>query len=127
MPESCFPGCSLCCRYVAIPIDEPRDKSTIDQARWMVSHRDVWLTVDGTAEWHVQFLATCEHLDVATSRCGIYADRFDICQAHELKDCEGSLGEGSETILFRSLEEFDAYLAGRRVGVKRKAPRARRS
>lgn len=127
MPESCFPGCSLCCRYVAIPIDEPTDRTAIDQARWMVSHRDVWLTVDGTGKWHVQFLATCEHLDVATSLCGIYTERFEICRAHDVKSCEGSLGEGTEPILFRSLGEFDAYLAARGRPVKPRSPRTRRS
>lgn len=123
MPESCYPGCSLCCRYVAVPIDEPKDQSTVDQARWMVSHRDVWLTVDGTGEWHVQFLTTCEHLDVVTSRCGIYEERFDICRAHDVRSCEGTLGEGSETMLFRSLAEFDTYLTSRGLLPKPRATR----
>ena len=113
MPEGCFPGCSICCRYVAIPIDAPSNRSTIDQARWMISHRDVWLSVDGGGEWHVQFLASCEHLDAETGRCGIYADRFDICRAHQVATCEGTIGEGSEPIFFRSLREFDVYLAER--------------
>jgi Fe-S-cluster containining protein len=116
MPQSCVTGCSLCCRYVAVPIDAPRGKQSIDQARWMVSHRDVWLTVDGAGQWHVQFLATCDHLDVEKSRCGIYADRFDICREHEVESCEATHGEGLEPRLFRTLQEFDAYLAGRGTG-----------
>lgn len=115
MLRSCLTACSLCCRYVAVPIDAPRGKQSIDQARWMVSHKDVWLTVDIAGGWFVQFLSTCENLDVETNRCGIYADRFDICRRHEVTDCEATHGEGSEPMLFRTLPEFEAYLAERRA------------
>jgi Fe-S-cluster containining protein len=88
----------------------------VDQARWMVSHRDVWLSVDASGEWYVQFIAPCDHLDPETNRCRVYQDRFDICRRHEVNTCEATYGEGSEPHLFRNLQELDAYLELRKAG-----------
>lgn len=115
MPSECLPACSLCCRYVAIPIDPPTSRSSIEQMRWMVSHKDVWLYADDEGEWFVQFITPCEELDLVRNRCGIYEDRFSVCRLHGVASCEATLGEGTEARFFRSLREFDAYLESRRA------------
>lgn len=110
MSLTCHNGCSLCCRYVSVEIAKPRSRGSIDQARWLVSHKDVWIFVDSKDRWYAQFSTPCEHLDVLTHRCGIYEDRFQICREYKVQDCEATVGAGTEKRLFRSLEDLDRYL-----------------
>jgi hypothetical protein len=100
----------MCCRYVSVEIQKPKGRGSIDQARWLVSHRDVWIYVDDKDNWYAQFVTPCEQLDLATQMCGIYEDRFQICRDYKVRDCEATLGSGTEHRLFRTLQELDRHL-----------------
>ena len=56
-------GCDKCCRYVALEIDTPEDREDIDQIRWFLVHKNVWIFIDHDDSWNIQFNTPCENLD----------------------------------------------------------------
>lgn len=101
-------GCSLCCRYVALEIDTPEDSEDIDQIRWYVLHKNVWVFIDHDDSWNLQFNTPCEKLD--ENLCSIYEKRPQICRSYSTENCE-RYGEGdSFKVLFRNLEDFEKWL-----------------
>ncbi len=75
-----------CCRYFALPIDEPTSWDDFDHIRWYMFHGRVAIFVDeGT--WYLMVYADCEHLQ-ADYRCGVYQDRPSICRSYTTDNCE---------------------------------------
>lgn len=102
-------GCSKCCRYVTIHIDEPEDKEDWDSIRWYVLHENVIVFLDNEGDWLVEFATPCEKLN-ADGSCSIYKDRPQVCRDYDPDNCENH-GEGeSYTVIFRNLEDVDEYL-----------------
>ena len=101
-------GCDLCCRHVALEIDEPEDKEDFDQIRWFLAHNDVWVFLDHDDSWNVQFNTPCEKLN--DELCSIYEKRPILCRKYSTENCE-KYGEGdSHTKLWKTIEEFDEWL-----------------
>jgi len=102
-------GCTKCCEYVALEIDEPEDKKDFQQIRWFLTHKDVWVFIDHDDSWNIQFNTPCEKL-CEDGWCGIYDKRPGICLEHSSENCD-KWGEGdSFTQLWKSIEEFDEWL-----------------
>ncbi len=87
----CFNCNAICCRYVALPIDEPETKGDFDDIRWYIAHRGVWVFVED-GDWYVCFQSKCKYLD-KNNRCTIYENRPRICRNYKTDSCE-FLGEG---------------------------------
>lgn len=115
-------GCSKCCEYIAMEIDEPEDRKDFQQIRWFLAHKDVWIFLDHDDSWNIQFNTDCEKLEdhevvqgeeakVGIQRwCGIYDGRPDICIDHSSENCD-KWGQGeSFTKIWRTMEEFDEWL-----------------
>ncbi len=91
--EDLEPGESLCdhctakcCRYFALPIDEPTTRPDFDYLRWYLLHEQATVfTEDDT--WYLLVHTKCKHLQ-ADQRCGIYETRPQICRDYTTKDCE---------------------------------------
>ena len=113
---------ALCCRYITIQIEKPTRKVDIDEVRWFLAHKNVEVFIED-GDWYVQVYTDCEHL-TPENRCAIYPRRFDVCRKHSVENCEASEGE-IEAIIFRTTEDFDAYLARRRA--KRKSRKSGKS
>lgn len=103
-------GCSKCCEYVALEIDEPEDKEDFEHIRWYLLHKDVWVFIDHDGSWNIQFNTPClklreDHL------CNYYESRPQICREYSTKNCD-KYGEGdSFKLLFKTIEEFDEWFA----------------
>lgn len=101
-------GCSLCCRYVALEIDKPTTKSDMDQIRWYLIHKNVWVFVDNDNTWNIQFNTPCEKLD--KHLCSIYETRPQICRDYSTENCE-RYGEGDPfKLLFKTEEDLLKWL-----------------
>ena len=92
-PEDLKPGEVLCeyctgkcCRYFALPIETPTDKSDYEYIRWYMIHGEVTLfTEDDT--WYLMVHNECDHL-LPDNRCEIYETRPEICREYTTDDCE---------------------------------------
>ncbi|RMD45516.1 YkgJ family cysteine cluster protein [Candidatus Pacearchaeota archaeon] len=106
-------GCSLCCKYIAIEIDKPENKEDIDQIRWFLLHKNVWVFIDHDNSWNVQFNTPCTKLS-SKGLCTIYRKRPRICKDYSTESCE-KWGEGkSFKVLWKNAEEFEKWLKNKR-------------
>jgi uncharacterized protein len=75
-----------CCRYFALPIDEPSEYTDYEFIRWFLLHEHATVFVeDGT--WYLLVHTKCKHLG-DDNRCGIYATRPQICRDYSTENCE---------------------------------------
>jgi Fe-S-cluster containining protein len=75
-----------CCRYFALPLDEPEDFGELEYLRWYLLHdRASVFTEDGT--WYLLVHTECKHIQ-EDNRCGIYLTRPLICREYTTKECE---------------------------------------
>lgn len=75
-----------CCRYIALPIDEPENWEDYDSIRWYLTHEDISVFIEDGA-WYIMIFRECKHL-LADNRCGIYHDRPQICRDYSTDNCE---------------------------------------
>lgn len=102
-------GCSLCCEYVCVPMDNPTTKTDFDDIIWLLVHKNVWVYLDDKNDWYVQFNTPCKKLKNNKS-CGIYHNRPNVCRKHTHDSCE-RYGDGSPyNKIFRNKEEFMKWL-----------------
>ena len=75
-----------CCKYFALPIDEPKTRRDFDFIRWYLLHE--WATVFTEDEsWYLLVHTQCKHLQ-PNNLCGIYDTRPQICRDYSIKNCE---------------------------------------
>jgi Fe-S-cluster containining protein len=75
-----------CCRYFALPIETPTERSDLDFIRWYLLHdRATVFTEDDS--WYLLVHTTCKHLQ-SDHRCGIYEERPQICRDYTTDNCE---------------------------------------
>jgi Fe-S-cluster containining protein len=97
----------LCCRYFALPIDNPDTAKDFDDIRWYLCHENVVVFVE-KRQWYVGILNRCKHL-LDDNRCGIYENRPDICRGYSTKDCDYHGGDYGFSKLFTSAEQLREY------------------
>ena len=89
-------------------IDRPEDKKDVEQIRWFLLHKNVWIFIDNDKSWNIQFNTPCEKLD--GNLCSIYETRPQICRDYSTDACE-KYGDGdSFTILWKHEEDFAEWL-----------------
>ncbi|HMO87086.1 MAG TPA: YkgJ family cysteine cluster protein, partial [Lacipirellulaceae bacterium] len=69
-----------CCRYFALPIDEPETFEELEYLRWFLLH-DRASVFKEEDSWYLLVHTTCKHLQ-ADHRCGIYETRPQICREY---------------------------------------------
>jgi len=69
----CDQCAGLCCRYFALPIDNPETKRDYDNIRWYLLHEKVVIFIE-SKQWYIGILNRCKQLQ-ADNRCGIYQTR----------------------------------------------------
>jgi Fe-S-cluster containining protein len=75
-----------CCRYFALPIEEPDGFEDFEYMRWFLLHdRASVFKEDGN--WYLLVHTECRHLQ-PDNRCGIYDTRPQVCRDYSTKDCE---------------------------------------
>jgi uncharacterized protein len=106
-PVGCL-TCGLCCTYIAVGIDGPKNAKAASEILWHLYHEGVSIYQDGEDEWMVQFESRCRHL-LDDNKCAIYDKRPHICRDYSEVSCEVN-AEGTG-ITFYAPNEFLDYLA----------------
>ncbi len=75
-----------CCRYFALPIEEPTSEQDFDFMRWYLLHDRASVFVEDEV-WYLLVHTTCKHLQ-NDHRCGIYLTRPQICRDYTTDNCE---------------------------------------
>lgn len=75
-----------CCKYFALPIEEPTCIEDFEFIRWYILHDGATVfTEDDT--WYLLVHSVCKELQ-PDNRCGIYQTRPKICRDYSTKGCE---------------------------------------
>jgi uncharacterized protein len=104
--ESCA---GLCCKYFALPIDEPETREDFDDIRWYLCHEGISIFVED-GDWYISVKNKCRHLAGKEHRCGIYAKRPSICRKYKRSDCDFVEGEYDYELHFTNDKEMDEYI-----------------
>jgi Fe-S-cluster containining protein len=107
-PENRCAACeSLCCRYIAVHVRQPRHRDEYELVRWYLAHEGVCVYIDDEADWMVQVATPCTNL--VDHRCAIYPRRPKVCREYENHSCEQAEGGGENIAEFTSIEEFERF------------------
>ena len=114
--DQCSSCDAHCCRHVAVPIDKPGCKREYDQIRWYLLHENIWVSIDLSGEWILEFRTPCRNIDLH-NRCANYHHRPSICQKYPAEDelCEKQTDSKSYTRLFTDAKEFEKYLDKKKI------------
>ena len=103
----CDKCAALCCRYFALPIDNPDCRKDYDNIRWYLIHQNVVVFIE-KKQWYVGVLNRCKHLR-DDNLCGIYDTRPAICRSYSTDNCDYHGGEYDYEKLFTSAEDLWDY------------------
>lgn len=103
----CDQCAALCCRYFALPIDNPQSARQYDDIRWYLCHENVVVFIE-KKQWYIGFMSRCKHLQ-PDNRCGIYETRPRICREYSTDNCDFHGGEYNFEQLFTSAEQLHLY------------------
>ena len=100
---------ALCCRYVALPIEKPTERSDFDDIRWYLAHKDISVFVEAGA-WYINIKNKCRHLSEKDHRCKIYDRRPKICRGYKTVDCELTGEEYDYSLHFTDDKQMEEYM-----------------
>ncbi len=75
-----------CCRYFALPIEQPETADEWQYVRWYLLHQGATVFKEDDT-WYLLVHSVCNHLQ-SDQRCGIYDTRPQICRDYSTKECE---------------------------------------
>ena len=99
----------LCCRYFALPIDEPEDWDNYDDIRWFLCHEDIEVFVED-GDWYLNVKNKCNHLSGNGHKCDIYDKRPKICRGYETADCDYTSNEYDYELHFKNAHQMEEYM-----------------
>lgn len=115
-----------CCRYVALPIDTPKDKRDFDDIRWYLAHKGVSVFVE-KGDWYINFDSKCRHLHHRQHTCDIYQKRPKICRNYRTAKCDMVCGEYGYDLHFTDDAQMEEYIKVKFTNNKvRKRPRRKK-
>ncbi len=118
----CDECAALCCRYFALPIDNPDCKRDYDNIRWYLLHQNVVVFIE-SKQWYIGILNRCKQLQ-SDNRCGIYETRPAICRSYTTDNCDYHAGDYGYDQLFTSADGLWEY-AMKTLADERKKKRAK--
>jgi Fe-S-cluster containining protein len=75
-----------CCKYFALPLDEPTDREDFEFIRWFLLHDQAAVFTEEET-WYLLVQTQCKHLQ-PDNRCGIYETRPPVCREYSTDNCE---------------------------------------
>lgn len=99
----------LCCRYFALPIETPEEKSDFEDIRWYLCHKDVTVFVED-GDWYLNIKNRCRHLTEKDHKCKIYESRPPICRKYRHSDCDYTEGEYDYELHFTDDKQMEEYI-----------------
>ena len=107
MKSLCDKCLAACCRYVALPFDEPTDPESFEEVRWFLMHEGVSVFVtDG--QWYVSVATPCRHLG-EDGQCDAYETRPQICRDYDSDSCDYQGGDYEYQMFFTHPEQIAEY------------------
>ncbi len=103
----CDKCAALCCRYIALPIDNPKNVKDYDHIRWYLMHENIVVFIE-KKQWYIGIFARCKHLQ-PDNRCGVYLTRPRICRGYNTDNCDYHGGDYDYEQLFTSAEQLREY------------------
>jgi Fe-S-cluster containining protein len=97
----------LCCRYFALPLDNPTTPRDYDNIRWYLMHENVIVYIE-KRQWYIGILNRCKNLQ-DDNRCGIYLTRPKICREYTTDNCDWHGGEYDFEKFFTSADQLMEY------------------
>jgi Fe-S-cluster containining protein len=104
----CTKCTAMCCRYVALPIENPKTRSDYDDIRWYLAHENVTVFVE-KGDWYINFNSACRHID-RDHRCGIYENRPKICRKYTTNKCDITSDEYDYELHFTNDRQMQEYM-----------------
>lgn len=120
----CDQCAGLCCRYFALPLDNPKTARDYDDIRWYLCHENVVVFIEAK-QWYIGIMSRCKHL-LADNRCGIYPTRPQVCREYSTDNCDYHGGEYDFERLFTSAEQLQEYARQKLKSRRKRATTARR-
>ncbi len=117
----CDSCAALCCRYIALPIDNPDNVKDYDHIRWYLIHENIVVFIE-KKQWYIGILNKCKHLQ-PDNRCGIYETRPRVCRGYSTDNCDYHGGEYDFDVLFTSGEQLREYAEVQLNKKRRNKPR----
>jgi len=121
----CMYCTAKCCRYFALPIDEPEDWKDFDYVRWYLMHERATTFIEED-QWYLLVHNKCKNLQ-DDNMCGIYETRPQICRDYTTDNCEYEddwvYDHYWET--HEQIEEYAEALLGPRKNESFRSPRPR--
>jgi len=99
----------LCCRYFALPIDDPEDWDDYDDIRWFLCHEDITVFVED-GDWYLNVKNKCKHLSGNDHRCEIYDKRPKICRGYEIDTCDFTGNDYDHELYFKDDKQMEEYM-----------------
>ena len=99
----------LCCRYVALPLEKPKDKDDFDDIRWYLCHENITVFVED-GDWYINIKNKCKHLSAKDNKCQIYDIRPNICRKYRHADCDFTEGEYDFDLHFTNDKQMEEYI-----------------
>jgi len=115
---------ALCCRYIALPMDNPKTVRDYDNVRWYLMHENIVAFIE-KKQWYIGILNKCKHLQ-PDNRCGVYETRPRICRGYNTDNCDYHGGTYNWDILFTSAEQLRKYAEeklGRPLVLRKRKPK----
>jgi uncharacterized protein len=126
--QQCGQCTGLCCRYLALPLDTPKEKDDYDDIRWYLCHRGITVFVED-GNWYLNIKNKCRHLSEKDQRCRIYDKRPKICRKYKHADCDFTEGEYDYELHFTDDKQMHEYIKikfGNNVTEKPKTKKTRK-
>src|SRR5439155_17918558 len=102
-------GCVLCCTYVTIEVDAPRQPWEYDQWIWMLHHQGIEMYVERPERWFVHLATRCRQLD-HSGRCAIHGRHPVLCRDYDPRSCERRAPLSDVRAWFKSAEQLEAWV-----------------
>ena len=121
----CDQCAALCCRYFALPIDNPDCAQDYDNIRWYLLHQNVVIFVEA-GQWYIGILNKCRALQ-PDNRCGVYETRPQICRGYSTDNCDYHAGDYGYDHLFTSADALLTYATAELAKMAEPAKPSRRA
>ena len=99
----------LCCRYFALPIDDPEDWDDYDDIRWYLCHDDISVFLED-GDWYLNVKNKCKYLADKDHTCKHYDKRPKICRGYETEDCDFTSNEYDYELHFTTDKQMEEYM-----------------
>ena len=99
----------LCCRYFALPIEDPEDWDDFDDIRWYLCHENIDVFVED-GDWYMNVRNKCKYLSEKNYKCDMYEKRPKICRGYKIADCDYTSDNYGHELQFKSDRQMEEYM-----------------